>query len=70
VTDGAIDLLRQTGCWNDVMASITQKIDDHLQQRGGGEILIGAMIFSNQYGVLSQTVKAAALLECQRGGKK
>ena len=37
------------------MTSILEKIDMHLAHRVGGQVKIGAILFSNQHGYLGET---------------
>lgn len=64
-TDAGIELLDEAGLRAPVMVSIARTLEQVLEQRAGG-MAIGAIFFSNQYGVLGQTCGAAALLGRQR----
>ncbi len=59
--DGAIELLEQAGCFTQTMASMATAIDHHLCHRAGA-VPIGALCFSNQYGIVATTPQAQALL--------
>lgn len=63
--DGAVALLETAGILPQTMASIATAIDDHLRHRVGG-MDIGAVFFSNQYGILGRTAQAEPLLRHHR----
>ena len=43
------DILEKT------MYQLTLRIEDVLQRRSSGKIVIGAIVFSNEYGILGKT---------------
>lgn len=45
------------------MKQLMIRIEDVLQRRSGGKIRIGAIVFSNEYGILGKTKTADKLLE-------
>lgn len=61
-TDEAIPLLDGAGLREPVMASIARALQEVLSRRAGERMAIGALFFSNQYGVLGRTAGAEALL--------
>ena len=61
-TDEAIPLLDGAGLRQAVMASIAGALGEVLSHRAGESMAIGALFFSNQYGVLGQTAGAGDLL--------
>lgn len=54
-TDGAIAVLDQAGLRGPVLASLLEAVQRHLERRAGGAYQVGAITFSNQYGLLGQT---------------
>ena len=60
-TDAGVALLQEAGLMEPVMASITQALEEQLTHRAGS-MEIGAVFFSNQYGILGKTVAADRLL--------
>ena len=67
-TDGGLELLRQAGLLETVMASVAQALEERLSQRAGDGMEIAAVFFSNQYGFLGQTGGAERLLAIHRAG--
>lgn len=61
--DEAIPLLQKTGLLEQAMASLAEKIHYHLNHRAYGELEVGAILFSNEYGRLGQTANADSLLK-------
>ena len=61
-TDEAIPLLDRAGLREPVMVSIARALQEVLSRRAGERMAIGALFFSNQYGVLGRTAEAGALL--------
>ena len=51
------------------MGSVTERIAFHLRQRAGDGPETGAIIFSNEEGILGQTENAGKLLEMIRGSR-
>lgn len=54
-TEEAVDILRQEGILDSVMAQIMPRIAYYLNRRGCGEIELGALVFSSVYGKLGET---------------
>lgn len=65
-TDGAVELLDGAGLREDVMRSVAAALDDILRRRAGESLEIGALFFSNRYGILGRTPGADALLARHR----
>lgn len=61
-TDACLDILKHTPLYDDVMQSLLQAIQRHLENRVGQRCKIGAVIFSNQYGLLGMTQPAKEIL--------
>ena len=53
--DGAVRVLDRAGLRQVVLASLLDAIQRHLERRAGGAFQVGAIVFSNEYGVLGQT---------------
>ena len=62
-TDACIALLDAENLRDAVLQSMAQAIQMHLNHRAAGAFATGAVLFSNAYGLLTQTNGAAALLE-------
>ena len=59
--DDVLRILGEHGGYEAAMERITQKVQFHLQNRSG-EMEIGAILFSKEYGLLGQTPNAQSLL--------
>ena len=68
-TTEAVDLLKQKGLLGPVMGSVTERIAFHLRQRAGDGPETGAIVFSNEEGILGQTENAGKLLEMIRSSR-
>ena len=66
-TDACIEILDACGLREPVLASILEAIQNKIERRAGGEYRIGAVIFSNAYGLLG---KSDAALELERSWAK
>ena len=62
-TDGCLALLSEAGLREPVMASLLAAMQRHLDRRSGGQIRLGALCFSNEYGFLGMTEGAKELLK-------
>ena len=65
-TDAGVELLKQAGLLGPVMASIGEALDGQLKRRAGEGLTIGALFFSNHYGILGKTPGAERLLALHR----
>ena len=65
-TDAGVELLKQAGLLEPVMASIGEALDGQLKRRAGEGLTIEALFFSNQYGILGKTPGAERLLALHR----
>lgn len=54
----------------ETMKEITDRIQFYLDHRSYQQILLGAVIFSNEYGYLGQTANAAELIDKISKGEK
>ena len=61
-TDEALALLEQGGYLRQTMAVVLEKIQFYLDHRSYQQILLGAVIFSNEFGYLGQTEHAEELI--------
>ncbi|SES63680.1 cobalt-precorrin-5B (C(1))-methyltransferase CbiD [[Clostridium] polysaccharolyticum] len=63
-TDEVIGILQENGYLEPAMESIMKKVDFHIRQRCLNEVPIGAVLFSNKFGLLGITNEAERLLKC------
>ena len=61
-TDAALEVLKKNGLLEKTMEQLMLRIDACLQKRGGDSMQIGAVVFSNEYGLLGKTEQADELL--------
>ena len=66
-TDEAVGILREAGMLSQVMERLLCRIQKHLDRRAGEDVQIGAVIFSNEYGLLGMTKQAEIWRENQYG---
>ena len=62
-SDGCLALLTEAGLREPVMESLLAAMQRHLDRRSGGQIRLGALCFSNEYGFLGMTEGAKELLK-------
>lgn len=62
-TDEALRVLDESHILKETMKEVTDRIQFYLDHRSYQQILLGAVIFSNEYGYLGQTANAAELLK-------
>ena len=62
-TEAALEILKKSDILEKTMYQLTLRIEDVLQRRSSGKIVIGAIVFSNEYGILGKTPAADKLLE-------
>ena len=60
--DDAVRILREEGQDDAVLKSVTEKVMFHLQHRAG-DMEMGVIIFSKEYGILGESANARALLK-------
>jgi cobalt-precorrin-5B (C1)-methyltransferase len=63
-TDDAIAELEPSGLLEKTMCNVLERIQYYLNRRAYDTMEIGAIIFSNRYGLLGQTKNAKELLQC------
>ena len=56
-------LLDEAGRREPVMASLLDAIQGHLSRRAGETCAVGAVLFSNEYGLLGETPEAKEIME-------
>lgn len=61
--DGCLAVLEKAGLRETVMESLLARIQQHLDRRAAGALQIGALCFSNTYGLLGMTESARLLLD-------
>lgn len=59
--DAALDIFEGNGCRERVMEILTERVGYHLDARVKGEMRIGAILFSNKYGILGKTCDAETI---------
>lgn len=69
-TDEALRVLDENHILKETMKEITDRIQFYLDHRSCQQILLGAVIFSNEYGYLGQTANAAELIDKISKGEK
>lgn len=69
-TDACIELLDGAGLREQVISSILESVQAKLEHRSGGDFRIGAVMFSNVYGLLGMTPEAETILKEWKGKKK
>ena len=70
-TDEALRVLDENHILRETMKKITDRIQFYLDHRSYHQILLGAVIFSNEYGYLGQTANAAELInKISKGERK
>ncbi len=69
-TDEALRVLDENLILKETMKEITDRIQFYLDHRSYQQILLGAVIFSNEYGYLGQTANAAELIDKISKGEK
>lgn len=69
-TDEALRVLDENHILKETMKEITDRIQFYLDHRSYQQILLGAVIFSNEYGYFGQTANAAELIDKISKGEK
>lgn len=69
-TDEALSVLKKYDLMEKAMKVILEKIQFYLDHRSYHQILLGAVIFSNEYGYLGQTANASELIKKIAKGEK
>ncbi len=66
-TDEALAVLKKHGILEETMKYLMERIQFYLDHRSYQQILLGAVVFSNEFGYLGQTESAAELIEKLQG---
>ena len=61
--DGCLGVLERAGLREEVTGSLLAAIQEHLERRAGGAMETGALLFSQEYGLLGLTRGAESILE-------
>ena len=69
-TDACIALLDEAGLRAPVLDSLLRAVERHLVRRAAGAYLVGAVLLSNEYGLLGRTASAAEMLAEWKGKKQ
>ncbi|MBR1457636.1 MAG: cobalamin biosynthesis protein CbiD, partial [Oscillospiraceae bacterium] len=69
-TDGCLAVLETAGLREPVLASLLQAIQSQLDRRGACTLPVGAILFSNEYGLLGLTAGASRLLREWEAGQE
>ena len=69
-TDGCIEILDGEGLRTTVIKSILDAMQRQLERRAGGAYEIGAVMFSNRYGILGYTEMAEKILSTWKGERE
>ena len=67
-TDGCLAILERAGLRQAVLQSLLAAIQEHLDRRAAGALQIGALLFSNESGLLGMTGEAELILKQWRTG--
>lgn len=62
-TDGCMEILDRAHLREPVMERLLEAVQQHLERRVQGKYRIGAVLFSNQYGLLGQTQEAKEIIK-------
>ena len=62
-SEACLDILEESGLRAPVMDSLTRAVEQHLLRRSEGAYRVGAVLFSNQYGILGMTPEAQEILK-------
>lgn len=68
-TTEALELLKEENLLETVMESVMRRIAFHLKQRAGGKLMIGAIVFSLEEGILGKTAGTEELIRNIQGQK-
>lgn len=60
--DDVLRILQETDCYEQTLSRVTERVSFHLQHRAG-EMEMGALLFSKEYGILGKSDNALTLLQ-------
>ena len=69
-TDACIARRDEAGLRAPVLDSLLRAVERHLVRRAAGAYRVGAVLFSNEYGLLGRTASAAEMLAEWKGKKQ
>jgi len=62
-SDACIGILERAGLREPVLESLTEAVNTHLERRAAGAYKVGAVLFSNAYGLLGKTARVDEIME-------
>ena len=62
-TDACIEILKNAGLFEETAESIVTAVSEHLNYRAQGQYRVGAVIFSNIYGLIGETQDAGKIID-------
>lgn len=62
-TKEALDMLQKEGYLEETMKTVMEKMESHMKHRAGESLMAGAVMFSDELGVLGETSKVKILTE-------
>ena len=62
-TDDALDVINEAGLMKSTMDLIAEKIQNSMEHRTGGKMLVGTVVFSSKYGKLCESANVTDLRE-------
>ena len=62
-TDACIEILKNSGLFEETTESIITAVSEHLNYRAQGQYRVGAVIFSNVYGLIGETQDAGKIID-------
>lgn len=65
-TDACIEILKNTGFFEETTESIITAVSEHLNYRAQGQYRVGAVMFSNVYGLIGETQDAGQIISSWR----
>lgn len=64
--DGCMDILKREGIYGQVVRSLLEQIQERLERRAAGAFAVGAVVFSNQRGLIGMTAGADRILRSMK----
>jgi cobalt-precorrin-5B (C1)-methyltransferase len=65
-TDACIEILKDAGLFEETTESIITAVSEHLNYRAQGQYRVGAVMFSNVYGLIGETQDAGKIINDRR----
>ena len=66
-TDEIVPMLQEAGVFESVMSTLAKRLEESIGHRLGDAVRFGAIVFSNEHGLLTQTSNARKLLKLHVG---